>query len=313
MPEGHRVECHCTGLSTARALDRLLEGTGLGYVELGSQVVVVPLAKPEIPGADGRIRGPAGDLATLAGIVRDSVSLEPAAFARVTVTPAGGEAVADHLAIGSLSGAIDIATRDGSRDRLRTAGSVGLVSSRFSVEGPIGGSASYLVGARHTHPGVLLQLAALGLEKTGDFEDDIRYNVPNDVRDYSFGDLYAKVTSDPGGVRRFSVSGYLNSERMDDFGDKLKLGSAAFSAHYRDRLGAGGIVDATLGHSRFAGNLLSDDTTVFGDGSTSETTAGGWPPIRASRSGCGAGFRPGAASASTASRDSRPPLPSSPS
>ena len=98
-------------------------------------------------------------------------------------------------------------------------------------------------------------------------------------------DLYAKVTTDPGGVRRFSVSGYLNSERMDDYRDELKLGSAAFSAHYRDRLGAGGIVDATLGHSRFAGDLLSTDTTVFGDGSTSET----------------------------ASRDSRPPLPRSPS
>ena len=136
-----------------------------------------------------------------------------------------------------------------------------------------------------------------------------------------------------------------------------------------NRLGAGGIVDATLGHSRFASDLFSNDTTVYGDGSTSEdarrpagglatpavprsgpghrrrgfacaiseppfsasafacwtespacfhrspcaTTAGGWPPIRASRSGCGAGFRPGAVCASTASRDSRPPLPRSPS
>ena len=435
LPARHRVDCPCTALSTARALDRLLEGTGLGYVELGSQVVVVPKAEPGVPGADGDIRARASAVATLTGVVRDSVSLEPVAFARVTVTPVGGEAAAavsdrfgafvvpgvpaaapvrvdvgtlgyawtrtydappgdpvrallgpapvrlegldvvgsgrpgdpvsssrdafivdtvllrslpamletdvwraaavspsasapsdytslpyirggsshgtpvlldgmrlfnafhlggfisainpevvkratvlagpsaDHLAIGSLSGAIDIATRDGSRDRLRTAGSVGLASTRFSVEGPIGGSASYLVGARRTHPGVLLELVALGLEKTGVFGDpDRNEHDPHELRPYSFGDLHAKVTVDLGGVRRFSVSGYLNSEKMDDFGDSLTLGSAAFSAHYRDRLGAGGIIDVNLGHSRFTGDLLSD-TTPFVDGSTSETRA----------------------------------------
>ena len=57
----------------------------------------------------------------------------------------------DGLAIGSLSGAIDIATRDGSRDRQRVAGSLGLASSRLSVEGPIGERVSYLVDARRTY------------------------------------------------------------------------------------------------------------------------------------------------------------------
>ncbi len=57
----------------------------------------------------------------------------------------------DGIAVGSLSGAIDIATRDGSRDRRRTAGSLGLASSRLSVEGPIGESASYLLDGRRTY------------------------------------------------------------------------------------------------------------------------------------------------------------------
>ncbi len=442
LPAGHRVDCPCTALSTARALDRLLEGTGLGYVELGSQVVVVPRAEPEVPGADGEIQGGVHAVATLTGVVRDSVSLEPVAFARVTVTPVGGEAAAgagvsdrfgafvvpgvpaaapvrvdvgtfgyawtrtyyappadpvrallgpapirlegldvvgsgrpgdpasssrdafivdtvllrslpamletdvgraaavspsasapsdytslpyirggsghgtpvlldgmrlfnafhlggfisainpevvkrttvlagpsaDHLAIGSLSGAIDIATRDGSRDRLRTAGSVGLASSRFSVEGPIGGSASCLVGARRSHPGVLLELVALGLEKTGVLRGDRDHGRdPDELRPYSFGDLHAKVTVDLGGVRRFSVSGYLNSESMSEYyssygdGEELTLGSAAFSAHYRDRLGTGGIIDANLGHSRFTSDVL--ETELSGDGSMSETRA----------------------------------------
>ena len=444
LPAGHRVECDCAGLNTAGALDRLLTGTGLGYVELGSQVVVVPRAEPEIPGADGDIRGGVRAVATLTGVVRDSVTLEPVAFARVTVTPLGGETAAaegvsdrfgafvvpgvpasvpvrvdvgtfgyawtrsydalpagpvrallgpapiglegldvvgsgrpgdpvssssgafiidtvllrsipamletdmgratavapsasapsdftalpfirggsshgtpvlldgvrllnafhmggflsainpdvvkratvlagpgaDHLAIGSLSGAIDIATRDGSRDRRRMAGSVGLAASRFSVEGPVGERISYLVGARRTHPGVLLHLVALGLENTGVLDHNGYVNhQPDDLRGYSFGDLYAKVTADPGGVHRFSVSGYLNSERMSDGrARELTLGSAAFSAHYRDRLGAAGIIDANLGHSRFSGDLLASDRLDLrlmpsGDGAMSETRA----------------------------------------
>jgi len=48
----------------------------------------------------------------------------------------------DGFAIGSLSGAIDIATRDGSRDRMRTSGALGLASARLSVEGPAGASVS---------------------------------------------------------------------------------------------------------------------------------------------------------------------------
>lgn len=441
LPEGHRVDCDCTGLSTARALDQLLAGTDLGYVELGSQVVVVPRRAPEPPGAYWDVPSGISAMATLTGVVRDSVRLEPVAFARVTVTPAGGDAVlasatsdrygafvvpavpasepvrvevravgyawtrtyaalptepvhallspspiglealdvlgsgrpgdplpsfrdgfvidtallqslpamldtdvgratalapsasapsdfasfpylrggsshgtpvlldgvrlfkpfhfggfvsainpevvriatvlagpgTDRLAIGSLSGAIDIATRDGSRDRRRTAGSLGLASTRFTVEGPIGGSASYLVGARRTLP-----LPGWLAEQYHDFTaiPSSRYLFTDVLRDYSFRDLHAKVTTDLGGVRRFSVSGHLNSESLNGYLAEiapLTLGSAAFSAHYRDRLWAGAIVDANLGRSRFASDLLMQDEVMgyrlVGGGSMSETRA----------------------------------------
>ena len=48
LPSGLRVDCDCRTVSLARALDRLLVNTDLGYVELASQVVVVPRAKDEI-------------------------------------------------------------------------------------------------------------------------------------------------------------------------------------------------------------------------------------------------------------------------
>ncbi|MDE2793759.1 MAG: TonB-dependent receptor [Gemmatimonadota bacterium] len=57
LPTGHQVACECATLNIARALDHMLEGTELGYVELGPQVIVVPLAPPEAPRFDATIRG----------------------------------------------------------------------------------------------------------------------------------------------------------------------------------------------------------------------------------------------------------------
>ena len=201
---------------------------------------------------------------------------------RATVLPGSG---GDALPIGSLSGAIDIATRDGSRDRARMAGSLGLASSRFSAEGPVGESVSYLLSGRRTYiDGFTLALKKLGI---------IDGHLP-----YFFQDLHGKVTTDLGGVRRLSVSGYLHSESLASFHSRretgeeaLKLGiswgNAAFSGHYRDRFGANGIVDARLGHSRFGSDLLNVkrdrvsadpkvfmyDTLLAGNGSMSETRA----------------------------------------
>ena len=159
---------------------------------------------------------------------------------------AGGDA----LPIGSLSGAIDIATRDGSRDRRRMGGGVGLGSARFSVEGPAGEGTSYLVDGRRTYiDGVTLALKEMGV---------IDEHLP-----YFFWDLHGKVTSDLGGVRRLSVSGYLSAESLKESyvhegvtrEMSMAWGNAVFSAHYRDRFGAGGIIDANLGHSRFGSDV----------------------------------------------------------
>ena len=72
-------------------------------------------------------------------------AVNPEAVDHVTLLPGSG---AGTLRTGSLSGAIEIATRDGARDRHRVAGAVGLASSRLSVEGPVGNRTSYLVNGR---------------------------------------------------------------------------------------------------------------------------------------------------------------------
>ncbi len=192
---------------------------------------------------------------------------------------------AEALQVGSISGAIDIATRDGARDRRRVAGSLGLASSRLSMEGPIGQSVSYLLDGRRTYIDGITRL----LEETGVIEQ----HAP-----YFFQDGHAKVTKDFGGLRRLSVSGYVNSEALRNFDSRdaktleLQWGNAALSMHYRDRLGATGILDVTIGRSRFASDLLGlgggrasylngvprdyeppSDTLLSGSGSMSEDRA----------------------------------------
>ena len=201
---------------------------------------------------------------------------------RATILAGSG---GDGMAIGSLSGAIDIATRDGSREEMRMAGSLGLASSRLSVEGPIGNSVSYLLDGRRTY----IDGFTLALKKMG---------VTSDHLPYFFQDLHAKVTADLGGIRRLSVSGYRNSESLQLYDSEelntlgLSWGNSALSVHYRDKLGDNGIFDANLGHSRFTSDLFAlgggsavysndvrveytppTDTLLFGDGIMSETRA----------------------------------------
>ncbi|MDE2974976.1 MAG: TonB-dependent receptor [Gemmatimonadota bacterium] len=192
-----------------------------------------------------------------------------------TLLPSSG-AGAQH--VGSLSGAIEIATRDGARDRHRAAGAVGLASSRLTVEGPLGGSTSYLVDGRRTY----VDLLTRGLAWAGVIEEHFPY---------SFSDLHAKVTRDFGGFRRLSVTGYVNTEgvRYEDAQvttgreratarGEYVWGNAAVAAHYRDRLRGGALLDVTVGHSRFGSNLLViedldrpvPDTSVSGGGHMAE-------------------------------------------
>ena len=57
LPPERRVDCECAAENVARALDRLLSGTGLGYVELRSQVVIVPTERQVTPTPAATVTG----------------------------------------------------------------------------------------------------------------------------------------------------------------------------------------------------------------------------------------------------------------
>ena len=57
LPAQLRVDCDCATLSLAGTLDRLLADTDLGYIELGSQVILVPKAGSDLAPFDGTVSG----------------------------------------------------------------------------------------------------------------------------------------------------------------------------------------------------------------------------------------------------------------
>jgi Carboxypeptidase regulatory-like domain/TonB dependent receptor/TonB-dependent Receptor Plug Domain len=171
-------------------------------------------------------------------------AIDPDAVAAVEVRPGALPAeLGDRL-----SGAVEVYTREGGRDRVRTTGAVGLVSSRFGLDGPLpGGRGSFLLSARRTYLDVATGIAeGLGF---------VSRSLP-----YSFTDGHAKLTF-PAGGGRLSVSGYLNDERFElpdglGIGDATwAWGSRALSARYRASPGEALLVEAHGAVSHFGGRL----------------------------------------------------------
>ncbi len=222
-------------------------------------------------------------------------SLPPSAIASVEVVPGSA---GEGIGTGSLSGAMRVSTRDGSHDRRRVVAEIGALSSGVTVEGPIGGGKSYLVAGRRSY----IDAFARGMEMLG-------------LRDrgfpYFFQDLLAKIVADRGDMERLSVTGYLSTESFNDLDDATgcpsrmhgapgngshfeeeewegmlrdtDLSSGAVSVLYRQRIGSGGIVDATVGHSWFRNWAYEldycspgwppTDTAAIDDGGMRQTSA----------------------------------------
>lgn len=149
-----------------------------------------------------------------------------------------------------LSGVVDIQTRDGGRDRVRGSGSVGLISSRATVDGPLpGGRGSYLLSARRTYVDLFTDAAyRLGV---------ISASVP-----YAFTDAHLKVTHDVGGTGSVAASLYIDDEgihvpREWDVSEDVQSSwaSRAASVRYRQPIGPTMLGEFRMGLSSFGGTF----------------------------------------------------------
>jgi hypothetical protein len=101
---------------------------------------------------------------------------------------------------GRLSAVLSVTNKDGDREETHGKFSIGAISSRATVETPLGSGAVTLSG-RRTYLDAIL--AATGLK------DEL------DLPDYNFYDLNAKITQNPSNGDKLALSGYLGRDLLD--------------------------------------------------------------------------------------------------
>ncbi|HWK89279.1 MAG TPA: TonB-dependent receptor [Longimicrobium sp.] len=163
------------------------------------------------------------------------------------------------------SGAMDIRTRDGRTDRVRSTGALGLISARMGLDGPLPGRrGSWLVSARRTYVDVVTRAADAAEITDG--------HLP-----YAFHDGHLKLAHPTAGRGRLTVTAYANQERLrfapaDSQLSNQRLdyrwGSRAAGVQWRGPLGPGAWAEARAAWSSFGGRfrLAEHPQDPFGGG-----------------------------------------------
>lgn len=100
---------------------------------------------------------------------------------------------------GRMSAVLNITQKDGNRDHVEGLVGVGLISSRLSVQGPIG-NGSWFIGGRRTYLDLLLGL----------LPEDPKSPFPS----FNFYDVNAKITQNFSDDDKVSVSGFLTRDKL---------------------------------------------------------------------------------------------------
>lgn len=98
---------------------------------------------------------------------------------------------------GRLSAVLDVTNKDGNRERTSTSGAVSLISSKFLLEGPLK-KGSYMISGRRTYFDLIIPLSGV-----------------DDIPDYYFYDLNAKINIDHSDKDKFIISSYLGNDILD--------------------------------------------------------------------------------------------------
>lgn len=147
---------------------------------------------------------------------------------------------------GRLSAVLNVTQKDGNREEFEGIGSLGLISSRLSLQGPIG-KGSWFIGGRRTYLDLILGL----------IPEDPESPLPN----FWFYDLNAKITQDITGNDRVFLSGFASRDRLNLDGAGINF-----------TIGIGNLTGSARWTHIFGDNLF---TTLNVSGSNYETSFAG--------------------------------------
>ena len=139
---------------------------------------------------------------------------------------------------GRLSSVLDIRQKEGNSQKLSGKGGIGLISSRFLLEGPLGSEkASFMLAGRRSYMDLFLKLSG---------DEEIRNNV------LYFYDLNTKINYKIGPKDQVFVSGYLGNDAFrfkDEF--KMRWGNATATVRWNHLFSEKVFSNFTLNYSDY--------------------------------------------------------------
>ncbi|MFV0589760.1 MAG: TonB-dependent receptor [Draconibacterium sp.] len=154
---------------------------------------------------------------------------------------------------GRLSSVVDIRMKEGNDQEFKGEFSIGLVSSRFSLEGPINkGKTAFIVSGRRTYIDILAQ----PLIKSGNTENE-KFNAG-----YYFYDLNAKINHKFSDTDRLFLSVYGGEDQAYNR-EKYKSTTSNYRDYYDDNLGWGNVTSALRWNHVFGPKLFSNVTATY--------------------------------------------------
>lgn len=150
---------------------------------------------------------------------------------------------------GRLSAVLNLTQKDGNREEFSGIASIGAISSRAALEGPIG-NGSWFISGRRTY----FELIKAALP------DDPENPLP----DFNFYDLNAKITQDFGNDDKLSLSGFMSKDRLDyeSFGVNmgLELGNQLAAAKWTHIFSNELFATVNLSGSKYFNNFKGDQS-----------------------------------------------------
>jgi outer membrane cobalamin receptor len=161
---------------------------------------------------------------------------------------------------GGRSGSVlHVITNEGNRNRTEGMASLGIVSARLALEGPLRGArGSYAVSGRRTY----LEPIVAALRKAYDTDD---------IPDYFFYDANGKVNLDLSDKGTLSLAGYWGDDKLtSEFGDEddrmvflAKWGNRSLTSRLRHVVGGAFFLSAGASWSKYRSGWTFDDDGVI--------------------------------------------------
>ncbi|MFA7626873.1 MAG: TonB-dependent receptor [Candidatus Kapaibacterium sp.] len=150
---------------------------------------------------------------------------------------------------GRLSAVLNITQNDGNRKEFEGVASIGVISSRVGLQGPIGNGSWFLSGRRT-------------------YFDLIKNLIPEDpetpIPDFGFYDLNGKITQDIGKNDKISISGFLSNDNLEfsSFGLSLGLdiGNRLLSGRWTHIFDENLFSTVNVSYSKYFNNFAGDQS-----------------------------------------------------